>query len=67
MQETSCALKIFTPSLAKSAITLPCQTRQSQMLALKPIEDMARGLGERGKDFIQEFFPGEENWHGQRK
>jgi putative transcriptional regulator len=30
-------------------------------LALKQIEDLARGLGERGKDLLQEFFPGEES------
>jgi hypothetical protein len=30
-------------------------------LALKQIEDLARGLGERGKDLLLEFFPGEES------
>jgi transcriptional regulator with XRE-family HTH domain len=29
-------------------------------LALKQIEDLARGLGERGEDLLQEFFPREE-------
>jgi DNA-binding transcriptional regulator YiaG len=33
-------------------------------LALKQIEDLIRSLGERGKDLLQEFFPGEENRHG---
>jgi len=29
-------------------------------LALKQIEDLIRGLGERGQDLLQEFFAGEE-------
>jgi len=29
-------------------------------LALKQIENLARGLGERGRDLLKEFFPGEE-------
>lgn len=29
-------------------------------LALKQIEDLLRGLGDRGKDLLQEFFPEEE-------
>jgi len=29
-------------------------------LVLKQIEDLARGLGEWGKDLLHEFFPGEE-------
>lgn len=29
-------------------------------LALKQIEDLTRGLGERGKDLLEEFFPAEE-------
>lgn len=28
---------------------------------LKQIEDLARGLGERGKDLLKEFFTGEES------
>jgi len=30
-------------------------------LALKQIMDLTRGLGERGKDILQEFFPAEES------
>jgi len=30
-------------------------------LALKQIEDLLRGLGDRGKDLLQEFFIGEES------
>jgi hypothetical protein len=30
-------------------------------LALKQIEDLLRGFGERGKDLLLEFFPEEEN------
>jgi len=30
-------------------------------LALKQIEGLTRGLGERGKDLLQEFFPREES------
>jgi putative transcriptional regulator len=29
-------------------------------LALKQIEDLLRGLGDRGKDLLEEFFPGVE-------
>ncbi|WP_277815347.1 hypothetical protein [Chloracidobacterium thermophilum] len=35
--------------------------KRKPRLALEQIEDLARGLGERGKDLWQEFFPGEES------
>ncbi len=35
--------------------------KQKPPLALKKIEDLARGLGEWGDDILQEFFPGEES------
>ncbi len=35
--------------------------KQKPPLALKQIKDLTRRLGERGKDLLQEFFPGEES------
>ena len=52
---------------AKLGVTLPTINRwengraKPSPLALKQIEDLARGLGERGEDLLQEFFPGEES------
>jgi DNA-binding transcriptional regulator YiaG len=51
---------------AKLGVTYPTINRwengraKPSPLALKQIEDLARGLGERGEDLLQEFFPGEE-------
>jgi transcriptional regulator with XRE-family HTH domain len=50
---------------AKLGVTYPTINRwengraKPSPLALKQIEDLARGLGERGKDILKEFFPGE--------
>ena len=52
---------------AKLGVTYPTINRwengraKPSPLALKQIEDLARGLGERSKDLLQEFFPGEES------
>ena len=52
---------------AKLGVTYPTINRwengraKPSPLALKQIEDLARGLGERGKDLLQEFFPEEES------
>ena len=52
---------------AKLGVTYPTINRwengraKPSPLALKQIEDLARDLGERGKDLLQEFFPGEES------
>jgi len=52
---------------AKLGVTYPTINRwengraKPSPLALKQIEDLARSLGERGKDLLQEFFPGEES------
>jgi len=52
---------------AKLGVTYPTINRwengraKPSPLALKQIEDLARGLGERGKDLLQEFLPGEES------
>ncbi len=52
---------------AKLGVTYPTINRwengraKPSPLALKQIEDLARGLGERGKDLLLEFFPGEES------
>ena len=52
--------------VAKLGVTSPTINRwengraKPSPLALKQIEDLARGLGERGEDLLQEFFPGEE-------
>ena len=51
---------------AKLGVTYPTINRwengraKPSPLALKQIDDLARGLGERGEDLLQEFFPGEE-------
>ena len=51
---------------AKLGVTYPTINRwengraKPSPLALKQIEDLARGLGERGEDLLQEFFPREE-------
>ncbi len=51
---------------AKLGVTYPTINRwengraKPSPLALKQIEDLARGLGEQGKDLLQEFFAGEE-------
>ena len=51
---------------AKLGVTYPTVNRwengraKPSPLALKQIKDLARGLGERGEDLLQEFFPGEE-------
>ena len=51
---------------AKLGVTYPTINRwengraKPSPLALKQIEDLARGLGERGKDLLEEFFPAEE-------
>ena len=51
---------------AKLGVTYPTINRwengraKPSPLALKQIEDLARGLGERGEDLVQQFFPGEE-------
>ena len=51
---------------AKLGVTYPTINRwengraKPSPLALKQIEELARGLGERGEDLLQEFFPGEE-------
>jgi len=48
---------------AKLGVTFPTINRwengraRPSPLALKQIEDLARGLGERGKDLLKEFFP----------
>ena len=52
---------------AKLGVTYPTINRwengraKPSPLALKQIEDLARGLGERGQDLLQKFFPGEES------
>ena len=52
---------------AKLCVTYPTINRwedgraKPSPLALKQIEDLARGLGERGEDLLQEFFSGEES------
>ena len=52
---------------AKLGVTYPTINRwengraKPSPLALKQIEDLARGMGERGKDLLPEFFPGEES------
>lgn len=52
---------------AKLGVTFPTINRwengraKPSPLALKQIEDLLRGLGERGKDLLLEFFPGEES------
>jgi putative transcriptional regulator len=52
---------------AKLGVTFPTINRwensrsKPSPLALKQIEDLLRGLGERGKDLLQEFFPEEES------
>ena len=52
---------------AKLGVTYPTINRRENgrakpsPLALRQIEDLARGLGERGKDLLREFFPGEES------
>ena len=52
---------------AKLGVTYPTINRwengraKPSPLALKQIEDLLRDLGERGKDLLQEFFPGEES------
>ena len=51
---------------AKLGVTYPTINRwengraKPSPLALKQIEDLARGLGERGKDLLREFFTAEE-------
>ena len=51
---------------AKLGVTYPTINRwengraKPSPLALKQIEDLARGLGERGKDLLREFFTGKE-------
>jgi transcriptional regulator with XRE-family HTH domain len=51
---------------AKLGVTYPTINRwengraKPSPLALKQIEDLLRGLGERGQDLLQEFFAGEE-------
>jgi len=51
---------------AKLGVTYPTINRwengrvKPSPLALKQIEDLTRGLGEVGKDLLQEFFPAEE-------
>lgn len=58
---------------AKPGVTYPTINRwengraKPSPLALKQIEDLARGLGERRRNFLQEFFSGEDSWHGQRE
>jgi len=48
---------------AKLGVTFPTINRwengraKPSPLALKQIEDLLRGLGERGDDLLQEFFP----------
>jgi DNA-binding transcriptional regulator YiaG len=52
---------------AKLGVTYPTINRwengraKPSPLALKQIEDLARHLGERGKDLLQGIFPGEES------
>lgn len=52
---------------AKLGVTYPTINRwengraKPSPLALKQIEDLLRGLGKRGQDLLQEFFPGEES------
>lgn len=52
---------------AKLGVTYPTINRwengraKPSPLALKQIEDLARGLGERGMDILQKFFPREES------
>jgi len=52
---------------AKLGVTYPTINRwengraKPSPLALKQIEDLVRSLGERGKDLLQEFFPGVES------
>ena len=52
---------------AKLGVTYPTINRwensraKPSPLALKQIEDLVRGLGERGKDLLQEFFFEEES------
>ncbi len=52
---------------AKLGVTYPTINRwengraKPSPLALKQIENLLRGLGERGQDLLQEFFPGEES------
>jgi len=51
---------------AKLGVTFPTINRwengraKPSPLALKQIEDLLRGLGERGKSLLKEFFPEEE-------
>ena len=51
---------------AKLGVTFPTINRwengraRPSPLALKQIEDFLKGLGERGKDLLDEFFSGEE-------
>ena len=50
---------------AKLGVTYPTINRwengraKPSPLALKQIENLLKGLGERGEDLLQEFFPGE--------
>lgn len=50
---------------AKLGVTYPTINRwengraKPSPLALKQIENLLKGLGERGNDLLQEFFPGE--------
>ena len=52
---------------AKLCVTYPTINRwengrvKPSPLVLKQIMDLIRGLGERGKDILQEFFPAEES------
>ena len=52
---------------AKLGVTYPTINRwengraKPSPLALKQIEDLLRGLGERGKDLLKEFFPAEKS------
>ena len=52
---------------AKLGVTYPTINRwengraKPSPLALKQIEDLLRGLGDRGKDLLQEFFTNEES------
>ena len=52
---------------AKLGVTYPTINRwensraKPSPQALKQIYDLAWGLGERGNDLLQEYFPGEEN------
>ena len=59
----------FTPEKfeAKLGVTYPTINRwenasaKPSPLALKQIEDLLRGMGDRGQDLLQEFFAGEES------